>query len=159
MTSASCCSATGSGLLSSSSCSWSTMAIMQLRRLATLAHTLSWRSRMSNRSLDSGRGHKLHKQPSWFSGLAKTKYHRRYLTLRSVLFSCSKGQQEIAVWTVQYYSHSVWTVSSFLFLCLSSIWLQMNRCFLHCVCANATICVSPRPVSGRAYFGCFRHMV
>lgn len=48
---------------------------------------------------------------------------------------------------------------AFFFCSLSSICLQMNRCFLHRVCANATICASLRPVSGRVYFGCCRHMV
>lgn len=80
----------------------------------------------------------------------------RYLPLWSTLFSCSKGQQEIAVWMAWYYSRSVWTVS---ILFLRSICLQMNPCFLHGVCANATICASLRPVSGRVYLGCFRHMV
>lgn len=42
MTSASCCSGAGSCLLLSASRSLSTMAITQLRHLATLAHTLSW---------------------------------------------------------------------------------------------------------------------
>lgn len=44
MTSASCCSGTVSCLLLSSSWSLSTMAMTQLRHLATLAHTLSWES-------------------------------------------------------------------------------------------------------------------
>lgn len=48
MTSASWCSGTGSCLVLSSSWSLSTIAITQLRHLATFAHSLSWKSQMHN---------------------------------------------------------------------------------------------------------------
>lgn len=52
MTSASWCSGTGSCLVLSSSWSLSTMAITQLRHLATFAHSLSWKSQMHNQQSD-----------------------------------------------------------------------------------------------------------